>query len=89
MNDSGRGGWRGGGRPRLVPDSGLLKNRSIRMTNEEFIKVKELLKQERKIKTIDEMLEETRQKNPESYQRIIEEVETRKKKFENRGLNIS
>ena len=32
---------------------------------------------ERKIKTIDEMLEETKQESPEDYQAIIDEVETR------------
>jgi len=40
---------------------------------------------ERKIKTIDEMLEETRQKRPEAYEAIMKEVETRKKKFEHGG----
>jgi hypothetical protein len=40
---------------------------------------------EPKIKTIDEMLEETRQENPEDYETIIKEVEIRKNKFERGG----
>jgi hypothetical protein len=40
---------------------------------------------DRKIKTIDEILEETRQNDPESYTRIIKEVEECKKKFERGG----
>ncbi len=39
----------------------------------------------RKIKTIDEMLEETKQARPEAYEKIIKEVEIRKKKFERGG----
>lgn len=41
--------------------------------------------EKRKIKTIDEMLEETRQESPEDYESIIKEVEKRKKKFERGG----
>lgn len=40
---------------------------------------------ERKIKTIDEILEETKQKRPESYEKILKEVEIRKNKFERGG----
>lgn len=40
---------------------------------------------ERKIKTIDEILEETKQENPEDYESIIKEVEKRRKKFERGG----
>lgn len=40
---------------------------------------------ERKIKTIDEMLEETRQESQEDYDDIIKAVEIRKNKFERGG----
>jgi len=40
---------------------------------------------ERKIKTIDEILEETKQENPEDYEYIMKEVEIRKNKFERGG----
>lgn len=39
----------------------------------------------RKIKTIDEMLEDTRQERPEAYDAIMKEVEKRKEKFERGG----
>jgi ferredoxin len=39
----------------------------------------------KKVKTIDEMLEETRQERPEAYEAIMKEVERRKKKFERGG----
>jgi len=43
---------------------------------------------ERKIKTIDEMLEETRQENTEEYEDIMKEVEIRKNKFQRGGKRL-
>lgn len=43
---------------------------------------------ERKIKTIDEMLEETKKESPEDYNAIMEEVEARKTEFERGGKRI-